>query len=271
LKRFGDVYFIKPLYRSMIRPMADFLANYRDPDTGLPQPSYDLWEERYGILSWTSGATYGGLQAGANFAQAFGEEEAAEKYRQAAEAVKTGVDKNLWLSDEKRFARMIIQNSDSTWEVDPVIDASLVGLWQFGMYDPDDPKIVDTMQAIQDRLWVKTDVGGVARYEKDDYHQVSQDFDDVPGNPWFITTLWLAEWYAVTARERKGLDKSLELLNWVAARSLDSGVLAEQVNPYTNEPLSVSPLTWSHAAYVSTVQTYLEEQKRIEKKIVSDH
>lgn len=269
-QRFGDVYFIKPLYRSMIRPMADFLADYRDPDTGLPFPSYDLWEERYGILGWTCGATFGGLHAGANFAQAFGEEEAAEKYRKAARAVKAGVDKYLWLSDKNRFARMVNHKPDGKWEIDPVIDASLVGLWQFGMYDPADSKIVDTMQAIQDRLWVKTDVGGVARYEKDDYHQVSQDFDDVPGNPWFITTLWLAEWYAVTARDRDGLDKALELLNWVAARSLDSGVLAEQVNPYTNDPLSVSPLTWSHAAYVSTVQTYLEAQKRISQQKISD-
>lgn len=263
-QRFGDVYFIKPLYRSMICPMADFLADYRDPDTGLPFPSYDLWEERYGILGWTSGATFGGLQAGAKFAEAFGEEEAAENYRKAAEEVKAGVDKHLWLSEKNRFARMVNHNPDGTWEIDPVIDASLVGLWQFGMYDAEDPKIVATMDAIRDRLWVKTDVGGVARYEEDDYHQVSHDFDDIPGNPWFITTLWLAEWYAVTARDRDGLDQSLELLAWVAARSLDSGVLAEQVNPYTNEPLSVSPLTWSHAAYVSTVQTYLEEQKRIE-------
>ena len=34
--------------------------------------------------------------------------------------------------------------------------------------------------------------------------------------------------------------------------ALEAGVLAEQVNPYTNEPISVSPLTWSHATVVST-------------------
>jgi hypothetical protein len=36
-------------------------------------------------------------------------------------------------------------------------------------------------------------------------------------------------------------------------------VLAEQVHPYTNAPMSVAPLTWSHATYVSTVQAYLEK------------
>jgi hypothetical protein len=36
--------------------------------------------------------------------------------------------------------------------------------------------------------------------------------------------------------------------------------MAEQVHPYTNEPLSVSPLTWSHATLVATVQEYLAKR-----------
>ena len=34
-------------------------------------------------------------------------------------------------------------------------------------------------------------------------------------------------------------------------------VLAEQVHPYTGGPLSVSPLTWSHATLVSVVGNYV--------------
>jgi len=263
--RFGDVYFIKPLYRSLICTMADFLASYRDSDTGLPLPSYDLWEERYGILSWTVGATWGGLQAGANFAEAFGETERAERYRQAADEIKAGTDQYLWDEQRQLFVRMANRTSSGEWEYDTIIDASVVGLWQYGMFSPEDPKIVSSMQAIKDRLWVKTDVGGIARYENDNYHQVSRDIEDVPGNPWFITTLWLAEWLAVTAETRDDLDRSLELLKWAADRALPSGVLAEQVNPYSNEPLSVSPLTWSHAAFVATVQAWLEAWKRVKK------
>lgn len=261
--RFGDVYFIKPLYRSLICPMADFLVAYRDPETGLPLPSYDLWEERHGVLGWTVAATWGGLQAAANFADAFGEEERAENYRSAAREIREGTDRHLWQPELNRFARMINRSENGQWQVDGVTDASLAGLWQFGMYSSDDPKITATMEAIRDRLWVKTEVGGVARYENDHYHQVSQDTLNVPGNPWFITTLWLAEWYAMTANSPENLEKSMQLLVWVALRALPSGVLAEQVNPYTNEPLSVSPLTWSHAVYVAVVHTYLEARKRI--------
>ena len=76
---------------------------------------------------------------------------------------------------------------------------SFFGLWYFGMLAADAPRIVATMQAVRDRLWVKTEVGGVARYENDYYHRVSQDIENVPGNPWFICTLWLA--LVMTVRE----------------------------------------------------------------------
>jgi glucoamylase len=264
--RYGDVSFIKPLYRSLICPMADFIAGYRDNESGLPLPSYDLWEERRGILSWTAASTWGGLTAAAQFAKAFGETSRAEKYLQAALEIKNGADAHLWQPTLNRFVRMVNRKEDGSWEIDPTIDASLVGYWQFGMYAPDDPKIVSTMQAIQQQLWVKTDVGGLARYTNDYYHQVSQDIANVPGNPWFICTLWLAEWYALVAKQTADLKQALALLEWVAGHALPSGILAEQVDPYTGQPLSVSPLTWSHAAYVSTVLTYLQRTKQLSEK-----
>jgi hypothetical protein len=36
-------------------------------------------------------------------------------------------------------------------------------------------------------------------------------------------------------------------------------VLAEQVNPLTGAPLSVSPLTWSHSTVIDTVTAYLRK------------
>ena len=85
-------------------------------------------------------------------------------------------------------------------DADVNIDASLYGVFQFGMLPADDPKVVATMEQIEERLWCKTDIGGVARYENDYYHQISQDVGDVPGNPWIICTLWLAEWYIAKAK-----------------------------------------------------------------------
>ena len=49
------------------------------------------------------------------------------------------------------------------------------------------------------------------------------------------------------------------ILEWVVSKAHDSGVLSEQLNPYTGEHISAAPLTWSHAEYVYTVLTYLDK------------
>lgn len=144
-------------------------------------------------------------------------------------------------------------------QVDGVVDASVWGLFYFGAYTASDPRIQATMKSARDSLWCKTPVGGMARYSNDYYHQVSQDIGNVPGNPWFICTLWYADYLIALAESPEQLREALAILEWVDAHKLPSGVLAEQVHPYTNAPMSVSPLTWSHATYVSVVQAYLEK------------
>jgi GH15 family glucan-1,4-alpha-glucosidase len=244
------------------------MLDHRDPKTNLPLPSYDLWEERQGVLTFTVSAVYGGLTAAANFAEAFGQTEIAESYRKGASEIRDGMDKYLYLQEEGRFARMVNFNEDGGIEVDPTADASLYGIFAFGAYEPDDEKVTNTMQYIYDKLWCKTDVGGVARYENDYYHRVSYE---VPGNPWFVTTLWLAQYYIARAKTKPELEKALEIMEWVADHALPSGALAEQVNPYTNEPLSVSPLTWSHASFTIVVQEYINKLLDIERCPVCDH
>jgi GH15 family glucan-1,4-alpha-glucosidase len=104
-------------------------------------------------------------------------------------------------------------------------------------------------------------VGGLARYENDLYYRTNTDG---PGNPWFVTTLWLAQYYIAAARTKSDLERALELMHWVEQHALPSGVLAEQVNPNTNEPLSVSPLTWSHGTYIAVVREYLNNYQAVE-------
>jgi len=40
--RFTDIDFVKPLYAPFVKKIAEFLIDYRDEETGLPLPSYDL-------------------------------------------------------------------------------------------------------------------------------------------------------------------------------------------------------------------------------------
>jgi GH15 family glucan-1,4-alpha-glucosidase len=264
-QRYRDIDELKPLYGRLIRKAAEFMVQYRDPHTGLPAPSYDLWEERRGILTFTSAAVHGGLTAAAEFAHAFGDSGHAERYAKAAREIRAGMDRYLWRPELGRFARMINVSHDGKVEVDPIIDASLYGTFAFGAYAPDDERVEATMKAIRERLWCKTDVGGIARYEGDYYHAVSQDKENVPGNPWFICTMWLALHIVHKARTVEDLAEAVSILEWVDSRKLPSGVLAEQVHPYSNEPMSVSPLTWSHATVVDVVQSYLEKREAVER------
>lgn len=259
-KRYKDVEFIKTLYKSLIKKAADFMMNYRNPKTGLPLPSYDLWEERQGILTFTVSAVYAGLIAAANFAEAFGEIGLAQEYRDGALHMRKGMDQYLYLEKEKRFARMINFNKDGSLVIDATVDASLYSAFAFGAYDPNDQKVKNTMQQIKDKLWCQTDTGGLARYENDSYYRVT---DSTPGNPWFVTTLWLAQYYIAAATNRAELDKALSIMEWVADHALPSGVLAEQINPINHEPLSVSPLTWSHATYIMVVKEYLNKLSQV--------
>jgi glucoamylase len=253
-EQFRDLDFIQPLYDRLIKKCADFMMNYRNLHTGLPMPSYDLWEERQGVLTFTVSAVFGGLMAAANFAACFGEEELAEEYRQGAMTMREGMNQYLYLKEEKRFARMINFKRDGSIEVDKTIDASLFGVFAFGAYNPDDEKVVSTMSQIERVL---ASGGGISRYENDSYYRLE---GESLGNPWFVTTLWLAQYYIAKAKTKADLDKALEILSWVADHALKSGVLAEQINPKTDQPLSVSPLTWSHGTFIIAVQEYLKKR-----------
>ena len=255
--KYRDIELSAKLYENLVNPCGNFLVAYRDKETGLPLPCYDLWEEKWGIHTFTVSAVYAGLKAAENFANFFGARENARIYRKAASEVKAGLDAYLYSTEHKRFLKTILPTQDGSFDADLTIDASMYAPFYFGVFEPNDEKVVNTMNAIKKRLWVKTDVGGIARYEGDAYHQCSDNIETVPGNPWFICTLWIAQWHIAKAETLQELQEALPILEWVASRALPSGVLAEQVNPYTNQPLSVSPLTWSHAAFVTTILEYL--------------
>jgi glucoamylase len=251
---YRDIEFVKPLYRPLIKAGAKFMSHYRDPETGLPGPSYDLWEERRGIFSFTVGAVFGGLTAASLFCKIFGEDDSAEHYRLVAAEIRDAASRHLWREDLGRFCRGVSRTPETSMAVDATCDASLWGLFAFGLYAANDPRLVATMKALQQKLWVKTPVGGMARFEADGYHRVNQE---VPGNPWIICTLWLADYLLEKGEDEGEVAEAQELLAWVAEHARPSGVLAEQLHPGTGEPLSVSPLAWSHAAFVATTHRLL--------------
>jgi oligosaccharide amylase len=259
---YGEIELPQSLYPDLIRKAARFLYTYVDPVLNLPLPSYDLWEERYGIYTFTASAVYGGLVAAANFAKLFGDDERHERYTQAAERIKCGILNHLWDEKNGRFARGLYRK-DGSWHLDTTLESSVYGIFEFGVLPASDERVVKTMSAIKEGLSVKTEVGGIARYYQDYYFQRSGDLSKVPGNPWIICTLWVAEYEIETAACLDDLSAPREALRWVVGKALESGVLSEQLDPYDGSPVSVAPLTWSHATYVLTVRKYLDKYKQV--------
>lgn len=260
---FRDVEFIKTLYEPLVIKPAEWTLSYRDQN-GLPLQSWDLWEERRGIHTFTVASTIGGLRAAADFARDFGELDRAARYAEQAGAMQAALRRHMWSPEKQRFARMATPLEDgsggSGYRLDMTHDSANYALFAFGALDPRDPQVEAEMRALRERLWVKTDTGGCARYERDYFHQVEREnIADVPGNPWVICTLWHAQHAIARAMNRSELAEALPYLEWTAARAFDSGILAEQFHPYTGAPIGVSPLTWSHATVVMVVVEYLRK------------
>ncbi len=259
-----NIEFIRPLYDKLIKKSADFMASNRDPDTKLPIPSYDLWEERFGVHTYTVAAVIAGLRAAANFARLFLDASLAEKYEKTSEEIKVGLTKHLYHNGLKRYARSGYRKG-AGYELDEVIDVSLSALVTLGVLSPKDKRMTETMEAIHQQLWLATPVEGCARYRNDVYYRPDDSPEDIPGNPWFISTLWLAEYYIIRAENLQELQKAVPYLEWCAKNALPSGVFAEQVHPVNGSPLSVSPLTWSHSSFVWTVLQYADKFNSLKK------
>jgi glucoamylase len=256
---YRDVDFVKSFYKPLAKTAGNFLLQYRDPTTKLPKESYDLWEERRAVFTYTSCSVYAGLVAASNFAKAFGDEELAISFSDAAAEVKEAILHYLYDPSLKRFIRSCQIENGTITSRDTSVDSSLVGIFLFGVLQADDERVMSTMKEIEDKLKVKTTVGGVARYEGDKYQAVGDYDSNIPGNPWFVCSLWIAEWYIAIAKKISDLAPAKEILAWCASKALPSGILAEQLNPFDGTPLSVSPLTWSHGTLVNTINSYVRK------------
>lgn len=256
VRRTGDRALAAELLPSLVVPAANFLARFRTDD-GLVSPCWDLWEERYGVHAWTAGATYAALLAAERLADGRAESER-RRWRHAAEAIAQASRRAFWDPASGRLVRTLVLEADGL-RPDPTPDASLWGLVAFGVVPVSAPEAEATRRALLEALWVPG-VGGLARYAGDTYFRAANLPAAVPGNPWVVTTCWLAEWSARAGDE----DRARELLAWVERAAVDPGVLPEQLDAQSGRPVSVTPLAWSHAAYLSTRRAILDARRGTE-------
>ena len=153
-KKFRDIEFIHSLYDHLIVRCADFLVSFSHEDLNLPKPSWNLWEDRRGIHTFTVASVIGGLRAAANFARLFAETERAELYENTADEFTQGMRQHLYSKEKGRFLRSLQFHGDDYFEKDATVDASIFGAFYFGAFSADDEMVKNTMRSIEKHLWV---------------------------------------------------------------------------------------------------------------------
>ena len=255
-----DLEFVEKIYNSLIKKASEFMLGFRT-EKNLPSPSYDLWERVWGVHTFTAAAVYDALISASKFADLLGKEKDQERYSKGALEIKEAIVRNLYNSKTNFFYKFVDMENRELVHDETVDISSFYGVFRFGILDPENEILEKSFEVLKDKLLNKNGAGGIGRFEGDTYYQVG----DATGNPWIVTTLWLSQYYIKKAKNRKDLEEAKKLIEWVVGCALPSGVLPEQVNPYTGEGMSATPLTWSHAEFVTTVILYLEKVRQLEK------
>ena len=241
-------------YEPMVKPMADFLATYIDDITGLPKPTYDLWEEVFLTTAYTTSVVYAALLAAAELAEIAEDPDNAVRWRSAADDIYASAHKHLYNHDRKAFYKGIIVKDDQIIRDETFDMASVFGAFMFGLFPVGSDEMNATIDTLAHTFGYDDDHIGLPRYENDNYRRVN---NDITGNWWIITSLWMAQYHVETGDR----DKADKVLSWVLARASTTGILPEQINPLDNSFISVAPLTWSHAEYVASLLDMITEKK----------
>lgn len=239
-----DLVYIQNLYHTFVKPCANFLTKYLDEATGLPHASYDLWEQRFATFTYTVCTVIAGLEAAAKLSYLVEQPQDAVSWQKTADSLRSHLD-TLYHPDG--YFRKSYLLEDGSLRYDESIDiANMYGPFMYAKLPLDDPRLTGTVQKVEQELFKTGPVGGVIRYDGDDYFLAKSQYG---GNPWIVCTMWLAQYYISAGRD----EEARSLIDWALDRQQPSGVLSEQFDPETGTSLGVAPLVWSHAELVNTI------------------
>lgn len=244
-------------YSSLLAPMCNFMASYLDPQTKLPHASYDLWEEKFLTHTYTVALVYAALTHASQLAARYKKHADAVKWQTVADDIKLAAQNLLYRPDTGYFCKGFINRGDTNLEYDDAIDTSSVyGVISYGLFDIDSPQVAASLQTLQ-KLYNVPEAGPtlVGRYQNDYYNRVD---GATLGNPWYITMLWQAQFDLQTGKS----ERAKTTISWIADHMLSTGVLAEQFNQFTNKFVSVAPLTWSQAEFLTTALDAVEHHEK---------
>jgi GH15 family glucan-1,4-alpha-glucosidase len=178
------------------------------------------------------------------------------KWRSVADDIQAAARKHLYNTDRTSFYKGVIYKNGELHKDGTIDVSSIFGSFMFGLFTGRSKELTSAIDTAVELFGMKAGAPGLPRFENDDYRRTDPN---TTGNIWFITSLWLAQYYIEQDRH----DEAETIIRWVRDHSQYNTMLAEQVNPTTSQSIAPAPLTWSHAEYVSTLLDTITNEKLV--------
>jgi oligosaccharide amylase len=210
--------------------------------------SYDLWELHEGIHLYSIASIFASFDSMMKIYEELKDEftknrvkqedvnKKKDELRKELVKIREFVLQNFYDDTKKSFVRNL---------EDKKLDISVIGaVIQFNIFTPKEKKILNTVERIN--MTLRTYTGAYTRFERDSYKD---------GNPWVVTTLWMANYYAEIGEKAK----AKECFDLVTKTSSKHGFLGEQINNEKMEPAGAIGFGWSHAMYIIVLKKLIEK------------
>lgn len=269
-------------YWPMVRRAAQFVAQNG------PVSQQDRWEEDPGYSPFTLAVEVAALLAAADLAEEQGESDTAVYLRQTADAWNAGIERWTYVTGtdlageidvDGYYVRIAppetadaasptdgfvpIKNRPPEYSLEPakhIVSPDALALVRFGLRAADDPRIVNTVKAIDALLKTEMPAGPIwHRYNDDGYgeHENGDPFDGVGvGRAWPLLTGERGHYELAAGRS----PDAQKMLDAMTAFANEGGLLPEQIWDADDIPEkelffgrpagSAMPLVWAHAEYV---------------------
>jgi alpha,alpha-trehalase len=225
--------------RGFLGALADTAAvRWKEPDSGIWEvrgaPQHFLHSK---IMCWVA------VDRAIRMADLIGSDAHVEAWTQARADLELMVTRDGWSDSAGAFTQYL--GTDA-------LDASSLMVSIVGLLPADDPRVLATIDAIEERL---TDEHGlVYRY------RTETGVDGLEGREgtFLLCTFWLAHALALAGR----VDRARAVFERAAAYTNDVGLLAEEVDPGSGELLGNFPQAFSHIGLINAARAIGRAERR---------
>jgi GH15 family glucan-1,4-alpha-glucosidase len=201
------------------------------------EPDASIWEGRKGRRHYTVSklGCWVALDRALGLADRLGQDADRARWRRERDRLRGALEREAW--HEGRGAFVGAFGSDR-------LDAGVLLMPIVGFLAPDDARVTRTIEAIEAELG---DDGLLRRWS------------GAEDGAFLLASFWLAECHARAGR----LERAHEVFERAAGAANDLGLLAEEVDPATNEPMGNVPQAISHVGLVSAAQALTDAEAPI--------